>query len=258
MDRQTAVKKLKAFLGLQRGVVGVKLVKSWQEYARYQGIELKKPLHYCVAVKSAMKGHSIKMDRTTAGCGGGNRALGLAESPPEFFDGTNGAKLGLYKDAAVAAAVAHAVPICPPDTYGVVIKPLEMFEGDPDVVLLAAPPRTIMRVLLGYTYTYGLPQGMQMSGNRAVCLECTATPLKTRSLNVSMFCAGTRYNAGWQDHEALTGIPFNRFYGTVKGIEDTVNPIELDKEKKRIEAELRRDDALEIEVEYGKTYFKQY
>lgn len=256
MNLQDTTTKINGLLELQRKVVGIKLVKSKKEYDAYKGLELVRPIHYCVAVKCAMSGHSIKLTKQTLKCDGGNRALGFVEPSPQFFDGTNGCKIGLYKDKTIAANVAKAVPICAPDAYGIIIKPLELFEDAPDVVLIAALPRTAMRILQGYTYSFGLANGMHMSGNRAVCIECTVTPINTNSINVSMLCSGTRYNAGWKDIESMIGIPFEKFYGTVKGIEMTVNPIEPDERKRVIEDNLKKSNSLEIEVEYGKTYYK--
>ena len=257
MNKQVVETKISGLLELQRKVVGIKLVRSEVEYSAYEAIEVVKPLRYCVAVKSAMAGHSIKLSRQTAGCAGGNRALGLIDPPPQFFNGTHGRKMGLYTNETIASSVATSVPICSPDIYGVVIKPIELFEADPDVVLIVAFPRTIMRILQGYTYHFGLAEGMHMSGNQAVCVECTVTPIKTGNMNVSMLCSGTRYSARWKDTECMAGISFQRFYGTVQGIESTVNAVESDDRKKKIEESLGSSKNLEIEIEYGKTYYKK-
>lgn len=257
MNIQAAAAKIDGLLELQRKVVGIKLVKTKKEYCKHEAVELKKPLAYCVAVKCAMSGYSIRLSQKTGGCIGSNRALGLTEPTPQFFDGTRGCKMGLFKDKKIASSVAASIPICPADTYGIIIKPIELFEDNPDVVLIVALPRTMMRILQGYTYNYGLAEGMHMSGNQAVCVECTATPMNTGSINVSMFCSGTRYRAGWKDTESMIGIPFNKFYGTVHGIENTVNAVECDDRKKKIENNLRLSNNLEIEIQYGKTYYKK-
>jgi uncharacterized protein (DUF169 family) len=257
MNKKTAVTKISGLLETHRSVVGIKLVRSQTEYRMYEAIELARPLRYCVAVKSAMAGHSIKLSRQTGGCVGSNRALGLMDPPHRFFNGTNGREMGLYADEATAASVATSVPICSPDTFGVVIKPLELFEVDPDVVLIVAFPRTMMRILQGYTYHFGLAEGMHMSGNQAVCVECTVTPMQTGSMNISMLCSGTRHSARWQDTECMAGISFGKFYGTVKGIENTVNAVEPDDRKRTIEGALGPSKNLEIEIEYGKTYYKK-
>jgi len=254
MDRVSAAEKLKGLLALGRKAVGVKLVKEHQ-YESFAARGLTKPLHYCVAVKCAMAGHCLKMARDTSGCPGGDRALGFIAPPAQFYSGVHGRNLGLYKNEQIASAVACSVPLMPPDTYGIVVKPLDRFESDPDVVLIAAESSAIMRVLQGYTYTYGLPEGMRMSGNQAVCVECTVTPMKTGSVNVSMMCSGTRHAAHWKDTESMLGISFDRLYGTIEGIEETVNAVEADGRKKQIEAALRENKLLDIEVEYGRTYY---
>jgi len=254
MNKDSAVRKLNALLELSRRVVGVKTANE-REFGLFEARELVKPMGYCVAVKCAMEGHSIKIDRSTSGCPGGGRALGLAPPPEDYLNGGHGVRMGLFRNAEVAAGVARSIPIGAPGTYGVIVKPLLLFEADPDAVLIVADSRTIMRVLQGYTYSYGLPHGMHMSGNQAVCVECTVTPMRTGSVNVSMMCSGTRHNAKWKDHESMIGIPFDRFFGTVAGIEATVNAVEPDERKRRIEEALKEANLLETEVEYGKMYY---
>lgn len=257
MGLQTATTKLYSLLELERKAAGIKLVRSKAEYRTFKATELAKPLSYCVAVKCAMAGSSIKQTWETCGCKGASRALGLVAPSMAFYEGTHGYNMGLFKSETIASTVASSIPICKAGTYGVIVKPLEQFEVEPDVVLLVAYPRTIMRILQGYTYQYGLASGMHMSGNQAVCVECTVTSMKTDALNVSMLCSGTRYSARWKDTECMVGIAFNRFFGTVQGIERTLNAVEPDMRKKRIDANLGASNLLGIEIEYGKTYFKK-
>lgn len=256
MNTVKYVEKLYGLLELKRKAVGVKIVTTKEEYDRYTGLELTKSIHYCVAVRSAMAGHSIKLTASTSGCPGGNRALGFDKPTDDFYSGVRGKKMGLYRDETVAASVANSVPICSPDTYGLIIKPIELFEESPDVALIMATTRTMMRVFQGYTYNFGLAKDLNISGNQAVCLECTVNPLKNNGINISTLCSGTRYNAAWDDTELMVGIAFEKFCDLVDGIEKTVNPIEPDENKKRIESILKPSNNLEIEVEYGKTYYK--
>ncbi len=258
MDIREIAERLHILLDLERGAVGVKLVYGEEEYRQYKGRELARPLSYCVAVKCASCGHSIKMTRKMGGCFGGNRALGLSECNPEFKDGSGGYSLGLYESPRIAARVAGSVPICSSDTYGIIIKPLLEFEKEPDVVLLISNTREAMRILQGYTYTFGLSKGLQMSGNQAVCVEATVTPMFTKELNMSMFCSGTRYKACWKDSEVITGIPIEKAEGVVKGLFGTVNAIELDGRKREIEKGLMKLGDTALEINYGQTYFKTW
>ena len=177
---------LHILLNLKRKIVGVKLVYSKKEFEEYAGVELKKPMAYCVAVKAATEGHAIKLSRKTGGCMGSNRALGLTACSKDFKTGKSGYRLGLYKDESIAASVASVEPICENKTYGVIVKPLDMYEKAPDVVLIFANTRESMRIMQGYTYMKGLAKNLSMSGNQAVCVEATVTPLKTQDINVSL------------------------------------------------------------------------
>lgn len=258
MSIQEIAGKLEIFLKLDRKPVGVKLVRSEEEFHKYEGRELSRPMAYCVAVKSASCGHNIKLTRRTGGCAGSNRALGLAECSHLFRQGISGYHLGLYETPEVAAKVAASIPMCADDTYGIIIKPLEQFEIAPDVILIISNTREAMRILQGYTYIYGLTKGLNLSGNQAVCVEATVTPMTTGEMNVSMFCSGTRFHAGWKDTEVISGIPFEKAEGLVRGLKGTVNAIEMNERKREIEEALKASGDLDFEIDYEKTYFKTW
>ena len=256
MDLKKQAMEIEALVKLTRGIVGVKLVHSEEEFCRFNGIDLLHPLSFCVAVKCASLGHSIKLKRQMGGCKGSNRALGLCECGPEYKSGDNGCRLGLYGSKEIASNVACAMPICSDDTYGVIIKPLGLFEEKPDVVLMFSNPREGMRMMQGYTYVYGVADHINISGNQAVCVEATVTPMKTNQINVSLLCSGTRYHAGWSDNELLAGLPADKLEGFIQGLKGTVNAIEMDDRKKEIEESLRQINCLDFKINYGKTYFK--
>lgn len=256
MTRDENVKKIQALLELKRRIVGVKLVKSEEEFAQYSGTVLKKPMAYCVAVKSAMNGHSIKLVKETSKCIGSTRVLGLVEADEAYLSGREAVEwLGLYENCEIASKIAQEAPICESNTYGVVVKPLEEFEKDPDVVLIIGDARTMMRILQGYSYKYGVCRNLSMCGNQAVCIEGTVIPYIEKHLNISVLCAGTRFQAQWREEELLAGIPFEQFEGTVEGLQRTVNPIEMDDKKRRIEKLFNEMQDTSLEIEYGKTYF---
>lgn len=258
MDSRELARKLEILVKTDRVIVGVKLVYDKKEYDSYEGIELVAPMSYCVAVKCATLGHSIKLTRQTGGCPASNRALGLRACEDTFLTGENGYRLGLFNSQETAACVAGSLPICVDETYGVIVKPLAKFESDPDVILIVSNPREAMRVAQGYTYTYGLTQSLNISGNQAVCVESTVTPLIRKELNISMLCSGTRYKASWKDTEVMCGIPIEKAEGTVNGLIGTINPIEMNDRKKEIEEALSKEGYLDIEIDYEKTYFKKW
>lgn len=252
---RSVVQKAYAFLASGRHIVGVKLCYDRDEYEAIRGVEPRVPIAYCQAVKAATAGNSVRLVRETSGCGGSSRALGFVQPTEAYYAGESGMKLGLYANQAVACSVANDLSICTRPLYGLAIKPLEDFEVEPDVVLLVTNTREAMRVLQGYTYTYGLHKAFCMTGNQAVCVECTTYPYLQQSINLSVLCAGTRHKAGWQDGELAIGMPYGQFIGTVQGLQGTVNAIERNGRKTEIEKKLRAEDLLDWEVVYGKTYF---
>lgn len=254
---ETTVKKANALLKLDRQIVGVKLVNTKEEFEKYQAITAVAPISYCVAVKSATLGHSLKFTVENSGCGGSTRALGLQAPTENFYNGKDGCRLGLYCDEELSANVASKMKICEPGTYGVIVKPLEKFEGEgrPDVVLIVAEPRNIMRIIQGYTYFYGMQESFCMSGNQAVCVEATALPMITQEINVSMFCSGTRFLAGWNDSEMVVGIPYEQFGTTVEGLRMTVNAVEMDDQKLEIKDALEPLGYSKDEITMGDAYY---
>ena len=239
----------------KRRMVGVKLVDTQAEFERYEATQAVAPIPYCVAVKAASLGHAVKFTSEFSGCGGSTRTLGLKEPEADYYSGESGQKLGLYSSVKLAAEAAEKMKICPNKIYGVVVKPIENFETEPDVVLVIADSRTCMRVVQGYTYYYGLPENISLSGNQAVCVEATVIPHLTGKINVSLLCSGTRYLAKWDVSEMMVGIPGKIFHQTVEGVLSTVNAVEPDDRKRELKEQLK---ALGISVERiqeGEAYY---
>lgn len=233
-NRQLSAAKLMALLRLERQPVGVKLVGSKEEYDNIEAQELVAPLEYCVSVRSAGLGHSIKFTKENSRCSGSTRALGFEKPSWEFMDGREGCQLGLFVDPKIAKETNNQVKMITRQPYGIVVKPLQKFEVDPDVVIVVGRAREMMRLVQGYTCTYGLQPHVSLSGNQALCIECTATPMTTGMMNLSLMCSGTRFLAQWGEDEVGMGIPYDKFDGTVQGVWDSVNGTELDERKYEI------------------------
>ncbi|EGW36922.1 DUF169 domain-containing protein [Desulfosporosinus sp. OT] len=249
------VEKAYALLNLDRQIVGIKIVKSKTEFEQIQAKELTYPLAYCVAVKHATNGIALKMTKEFSGCGGSTRALGLTLPTESFFNGQDGCDLGLYASPEIAASVAKQMKFCPPDTYGVIIKPLDQFEIDPDVVLMVGDSYQIMRVIQGYSYVYGILPNFNMLGNQAVCVECTSYPLMTNQINFSVFCSGTRFLAKWLNTEVAVGIPFEKFGKVIEGVRLTVSAVEMNERKKVIQAKLVKLGYAASEISFDDPYY---
>lgn len=253
------IKKAYAIIDTKRKLVGVKLLTTEKEYNSCDIKPLKKPLSYCVAVKSASLGHRIKINAETSGCGGSSRVLGFKKPGPTYYDGTEGLNLRIYKDKEVAMKCAQQIMALNRDIYGVIVQPVEYFnETDvPDLIIVICNPREGMRIMQGYAYHYGVAKNICMSGNQGICSEITVYPLINNTVNVSFLCSGTRYLADWKENEIAAGIPFNMFSKVIDGIFNTINPIEMDERKKEIQSNLSNVDINNLAIDYGKTYYTE-
>ena len=94
-----------------------------------------------------------------------------------------------------------------------------------------------------------------MTGNQALCSECTAYPYETNSMNISMFCSGTRYLAGWSDTEIGIGMPYGIFKGVCDGLYLSANGVEKDSRKAVLRENLKKAGLEDPGLEDGKAYY---
>ena len=254
IEQKQAVTKLSLLLQLNRKAVGVKFAKTKFDYDKEPARELVRAMPYCVAVQCATKGYSIKLDKTTSGCPGSSRAFALIEPGEDYYSGTNGYRLGLYKNKTIACDIASKFSILKEPNYGIIIKPLEAWETEPDCVLIIGNSYCVMRIIQGYTYQFGMLPKFNITGNQGICIECTSYPYNEFILNASFLCSGTRYQAGWLDEEAGVGMPFSMFSAVVEGIANTANRTEPDNKKDIITASLKQY-GMDEKLIHGEAYY---
>ena len=248
--------KASCLLAVKGHIVGIQFAPDEQAFATMAAREIAAEVAYCVVVKAAVSGRSYKLPKHHSGCNGSTRALGFARPSERFFSGELYNSLGLYKDLATSKAVAGTVTYCRTVNYGVMAKPLERYEDElPDVVIMITDSRNAMRVVQGYTYRFGMQTHLTMSGNQAICAECTSYPFESSRLNVSLLCSGTRHLAKWQDTDIAIGLPFSQFAATVDGIEKTANAVELDGRKTEIQRCFSARGLTEPDFQLGYTYY---
>ncbi len=250
-----ALEKTSCSLNLTRQIVGVKFLFDQEEFEQVDTKPVAAKMPYCVMVKRAMLGRKIKARFENFGCLSSARTLGLMAPDEMFSSGRHYRKLGLYRDLVVAKNTRRRMTICQHQAYGVILMPLDQFKEEPDIVLLVGTPYNAMRIIQAYTYMFGVHASFKMSGNQALCSECTAYPFESNAINVSMLCAGTRYMAGWRDEELAIGFPFNKFTSIVDGLYATLNPTEPDRKKNAIEARLQEQHRDDLTIQYGKNYY---
>ena len=150
------VKDINCALKMDRRVVGVKFLFDEDEFARAGAKRVTGKIAYCVMVRTTMAGRSLKAAAENCGCMGGARALGLAGLDEMSLSGRFYHSLGLYRDLPTSKQVQHTMTFCSHKPYGVMVKPVEEYDEEPDVVLIVTNPYNGMRIMQGYSYAFGL------------------------------------------------------------------------------------------------------
>jgi uncharacterized protein (DUF169 family) len=192
-------------------------------------------------------------------CSASAIALGLAAPDPARMSGLRHYELGVYSDITVSRTLNNEMTFCRKRNYGVAVAPLESYDescGTPDIVLIITDPYHAMRIAQGYAFYKGYLKNIRLSGMCALCAECTAYPYETDDMNISLLCSGTRAMAQWKHDELALGFPYGLTKKIIDGIVQTSNPMDLGKEKRRIEEKLPQSGlVIDHQVEHGKNYF---
>jgi len=249
--------KLYAALEMERRIIGIKLLRTEEAYRSIDIKELNGSINYCQMAAAASRGHAIKSNQQHVKCSSGIRSLGFDHTDSLNSQGENWVRLGLYENPEVSRRVRGRIEYIAEKTHGILLQPLEFYDDIPDIIMIVTTPYNVMRLTQGYAYHYGNPEEINMIGNQAICLECTAFPYVTGNINISTLCIGTRHQAGWKDTEMAVSIPGSKFVNTVEGVMATINIMESDAKKKAIE-ERAKKAGIEIgEIKYHYNYYME-
>ena len=87
-----------ALLTLDRHIIGVKFLSTHEDFEKSPARAMRAKIAYCVVVKAAMNGKSIKLSGEFSGCNGGGRALGFIAPTEAFANGELFHGFGLYNN----------------------------------------------------------------------------------------------------------------------------------------------------------------
>ncbi|GKX53898.1 hypothetical protein SOASR030_00100 [Leminorella grimontii] len=254
---------LSVMLELKRAPVGIRFLYDKSEYDSCPTPELSGPLPYCAAVKNAASGIPCKLSLEQTACLSGARALGLLKpeddivNPNDILSGKRHHKMGLYADYAISRQIAKDMVYCDHHVYGIEIAELALYtDYNPDLVIVIANAANAMRLIQGYSYHYGQLKNVKITGNQAICQECTSYPFEMNQVNISLLCSGTRQVSKWDDDEMGIGIPFNQLDKIVDGIRQTSNPMDNNKTKKSIKSKAEKHGVEEqVDIQLGSNYY---
>lgn len=199
---------LKKYLGLKGSPVAIKLAKSKEGIPN--GIsEIGETTRHCQMVNLVRKeGKIFYATSDKHQCAGGAWALGLREITPSLKSGEFYFKLGKFSSWAACKRTIDRIPhLDTRETYATVYAPLEKTPFTPNVVLIIAPPRAMLKLAQSSLFHLGGRLTARMAGIQSVCSDATAQTYLSGKLNISLGCDGSRKHSGIADDEMVMGLP---------------------------------------------------
>lgn len=199
---------LKATLGLKGSPVAIKFVLTHEDIPA--GIpEYPETVRHCQMVSKARKEGAIFYATTEKHqCMGGGWALGLKKLSPSLKSGEFYYKLGKFKSTAACKRTIENIPHLGEEaTHALVYAPLEKTPFPPDVVLVIAEPRAMLKIAQALLYPLGGRIHSSMAGIQSVCSDATAYPYLSGKANFSLGCDGSRKFSGIEPDEMVMGLP---------------------------------------------------
>jgi uncharacterized protein (DUF169 family) len=151
---------------------------------------------------------------------GGAWSLGLREISESLKTGDFYFKLGKFESAAACKRTIDQIPHLESGaTYATMYAPLEKAPFAPQVVLIVAPARAMLKLAQATLYQLGGRVHSQFSGIQSVCADATAQTYRTGTANYSLGCDGSRKFSGIEDGELVMGFPAEMLPQMVRAVE---------------------------------------
>lgn len=249
------VGRVKIALGLEKSIIGVKLVDFKEDYDLLDIESAPSKNTICGHSRAAMEGKVFKAIRSDVVCDYGSYALGLEKADDTILEGRSFQYCGLSENNTVANDIANSMKYVPMEIYGFVMGPLELLY-DADVVIIADYAETIMRAMQGYAYKFGSAKNLSFYGNQAVCSDLISKPYTNNDVNISLMCKGARNYGKFDKGELGISLPIGMFDAFAEGVVATINPVSNGKVKQRILNEVGDEDILGIDIDMTYTYGK--
>ena len=187
---------------LKETPVAVKIVTAPEQIPA--GVpEIEETVRHCRMISLAREGKVFYATDAKHQCGGGAWALGLREKGATLKSGEHYYKLGKYESLASSRRTMASVPNLPQETYATMYAPLEKAEFAPDIVMIFAKPKSMLKLAQSVLFRLGGRIYPQFSGIQSVCSDATAYVLP----NFSLGCDGSRKFSGIADEEMVVGFP---------------------------------------------------
>ena len=245
MDNLQITRVSKA-LGLENKILGLRFLVLEKEYndslaEEHEGLSL------CSLVKLACRGKSVKCNASTIGCDDAAYAMGLKEVPEYVYSCRKEYEDRKYLSKSIAFQVQNEKKYIPQKIYGAIISPLEEIEN-PDLVIVIATAKDMMRLTQGYSRYYGVNKNLLSIGVQGICSELVSKPFMNNDLNVSLLSNCCRKLTDFSAGCMGASFPIHLAENIFRGILETVNLTENNIPKKKILERLDSPDELGFEI----------
>lgn len=245
MDNLQITRVSKA-LGLENKILGLRFLVLEKEY-KDSSAEEHEDLSLCSLVKLACNGKSVKCNASTIGCDDAAYAIGLKEVPEYVYSGRKEFEDRKYLSKSIAFQVQNEKKYIPHEIYGAIISPLEEIEN-PDLVIVIATAKDMMRLTQGYSRYYGVNKNLLSIGVQGICSELVSKPFMNNDLNISLLSNCCRKLTDFSAGCMGASFPIHLAENIFKGILETVNLTENNIPKKKILERLDSPDELGFEI----------
>ncbi len=251
--KNTNVMRATIALNLNRNIVGVRFIDFKEDFniTNLPSPKARGPL--CYHIRNAMDGEHFKLREDDISCDYAKYALGLSKPDNTIIQGRSYAYCGLYESNAIAKEIVTGMKYINQKIYGVEIGPLKLMDNA-DIVIIADYAETIMRIIQGYAFKYGIPKNLCFYGNQAMCSDMVSKPFNNNDINISLMCKGTRKSGRYDKGELSVAFPISMYDNIVEGIVMTINPVQYPNDKNRILNSLGNSDELGINIDINYNY----
>jgi uncharacterized protein (DUF169 family)/NAD-dependent dihydropyrimidine dehydrogenase PreA subunit len=190
-------------------------------------------LRYCQSLVLAGRGKTLLMPPQLHACPDGTHILGLTNIPPKLASGELYIKFGKLASIEAARQMIAERPRLPEQTIrATLVSPLVKAVMKPDIVIIIAPPESIMWLCMASSFYDGKRSNFKVSGYNSQCVECTLYPYLTGEVNISLGCYGCRASSQLSAEMMFMGIPFSKLPALVKGLKELGKKAILDSRSK--------------------------
>ncbi|MFC2056891.1 DUF169 domain-containing protein [Chloroflexota bacterium] len=177
-------------------------------------------LRYCQALMMARRGETLLMPPQVHACPDGTHILGLTSVSPKLATGEIYIKFGKLASIEAARQMIAERPHLPEKSVkATLVSPLEKAVIKPDVVVVVAPPESMMWLCMASSFHTGKRFKFKVSGYNSQCIEATVYPYTTGEINISLGCYGCRAASDIGDDMMFMGIPLAKLGSLVSGLE---------------------------------------